>query len=231
MNARESARKAMFIRVGAFGKANAADFAPGSKAAENFTALAATVVALTKAEVGQQGGGATAKSVLLDALRLDLRNIARTATAIAQDAPGFDDDFTPPGSTGEAALTTTATAYLAALAKPAVLAAFAGHELPTTFVQDLVDDLAAIAEARDDQEAEREDAVGNTVSVGRLIAEGMKQVNYLNAAMHNKYTRRPEKLREWESASHIERALVREKPASPTTPPAPGTPTPPPTAT
>jgi hypothetical protein len=33
--------------------------------------------------------------------------------------------------------------------------------------------------------------------------------------MHNKYTRQPEKLRAWQSASHVERAPQREKKAAP----------------
>jgi len=33
--------------------------------------------------------------------------------------------------------------------------------------------------------------------------------------MHNKYARNPEKLRAWQSASHIERAPQREKKAAP----------------
>jgi len=42
----------------------------------------------------------------------------------------------------------------------------------------------------------------------------MKEVIYLNAIMHNKYARNPDKLRAWESASRIERAPQREKSAA-----------------
>ena len=108
MNTRESARYDMFLRVGAFGKDNAADFAAGSEAAKHFAALAQIAAALGSARAGQQVGGTTAKSVLLDALRLDLQNIASTARAIAQDAPGFADNFDPPASTGQTTLVTAA---------------------------------------------------------------------------------------------------------------------------
>jgi hypothetical protein len=54
--------------------------------------------------------------------------------------------------------------------------------------------------------------------VGRLIKAGMKEVNYLNAVMHNNYSREGDKLRAWESASHIERAPQREKPPTKPTP-------------
>jgi len=38
-----------------------------------------------------------------------------------------------------------------------------------------------------------------------------EEVNYLNAIMHNKYARHPEKLRAWQSASRVERAPQRQK--------------------
>jgi hypothetical protein len=53
--------------------------------------------------------------------------------------------------------------------------------------------------------------VENTDLIGQLLGEGNKEVKQLNAIMHNKYTRQPEKLRAWESASTIERAPQREK--------------------
>ena len=49
----------------------------------------------------------------------------------------------------------------------------------------------------------------------RLIKAGMKEVNYLDATIRNKYTRNPDKLRAWDSASRIERAPQREKKAEP----------------
>jgi hypothetical protein len=38
-----------------------------------------------------------------------------------------------------------------------------------------------------------------------------KEIRALNAIMHNKYSRIPEKLRAWRSATHIERAPERPK--------------------
>ena len=53
-----------------------------------------------------------------------------------------------------------------------------------------------------------------------VISTGMKDLTTLDAIMHNKYARQPEKLRAWQSASHIERAPQREKkaPANASTP-------------
>ena len=75
----------------------------------------------------------------------------------------------------------------------------------------LKDDLAAIRDADDDMESDDQGGVASTAAVGRLIRAGMAEVTQLDAIMHNKYARTPDKLRAWDSASHIERAPKREK--------------------
>jgi len=123
-------------------------------------------------------------------------------------------------------LLTTTDAYLERLAerpddapatkaaKTALVAKFVAHQLSASFVQDLIDDRAAIDAASDELVSGRVEGVENTAAVGRLIRAGMKEVIYLNAIMHNKYARNPDKLRAWESASRIERAPQREKSAA-----------------
>ena len=225
MNNREARRFDMFNRVQTFGREHAADFAPAGEAAKQFTALGPIIEGMESARADQLGGGTTAKAVLLDALRLDLKNIARTGRALAEDDPGLADRFRAPANSSLPALTTAATAYLKELADPALVARFVAHELPADFVTDLQADLDALDNAQDDQETVRETGVSGTASIDRLVAEGMKAVTCLDAIMHNKYARVPEKLRAWQSASHIERAPQRAKPAA-----APMASTPPPAA-
>jgi len=161
-----------------------------------------------------------------------VQNVARTARAMDQDEPGMSDKFRAPASSSDADLITTADAYIGRLvvdddndnaatkaAKAALVAKFAAHELPADFAQHLADDRGAIDDAEDDVEGDREDSVKGTSAIGRLIREGMKSVNYLDAIMHNKYSRDADKLRAWLSASHIERAPQREKKPTPPTPP------------
>ncbi|MEO7933180.1 MAG: hypothetical protein ABIT76_08495 [Chthoniobacterales bacterium] len=229
MNDRETARYDMFGRAATFGIDNSGDFAPGSKALGHFANIARIIKELDLAKAGQLGGGVTAHSVRIDGLRLDVRNIARTADAIDQDEPGFADHFPYPATGSQRDLITTADAYLKKLApavfpavdtpaelaaKTALAAKFIDHELPADFVQNLMDDRAAIDGAKDEVESDDIEGVENTGAVGRLIREGMKEVNYLDAIMNNKYTRNPDKLRAWKSASHIARAAKREKPAT-----------------
>ena len=230
MNDRETRRYDMFGRVKTFGTDNATDFAAGGEAQKRFTNVAKVITDLDAAKAAQQGSGTTAKEVLLDALRLDLQNISRTARAIAQDTAGFADTFRPPDSPSQTALLTTADAFLAQFqfatddtaaqkaAKTALIAKFVAHELPADFVTDLSDDRKAIDAAEDAVESDDSEGVESTAAVGRLIKAGMKEVNYLDAIMRNKYTRNPDKLRAWDSASHIERAPQREKKPAPNTP-------------
>ncbi|MBI3416230.1 MAG: hypothetical protein HY043_13125 [Verrucomicrobia bacterium] len=137
--------------------------------------------------------------------------------------PGLADQFRPPATPGQGALLTAVDATLLRLqpqptddaattsAKAALVAKFVAHELPADFVSNLADDRAAIDTAQDAEESSNNDGVESTAAVGLLIRDGMKEMTTLDAIMHNKYARQPEKLRAWQSASHIERAPQREK--------------------
>jgi len=102
--------------------------------------------------------------------------------------------------------------YITELKKPGVAAQFIAHELDEDFVENLEEDRQAVDTAQDVARTEDNEGVESTATIGRLIRDGQKEVKYLNAIMHNKYSRNPEKLRAWKSASHIERAPQREKP-------------------
>jgi len=209
----------MFGRVQTFGKANAADFAAGSKAAGHFARLAQIVADLDIEKARQNGGSATAKEVLFDSLRLDLQSIARTARAIDAGEPGFADRFRNPATPTQQALLTAADAFARELADPAVVAKFVAYELPADFVADLADDIAAIRSADADMQSDDQTGVASTAAVGRLIREGMAEVMQLDAIMNNKYARNPDRMRAWDSASHVDRAPRRAKKPAGGTPP------------
>jgi len=212
MNDRENRRYQMFGRVQTFGQNNASDFAADSKATGHFSAISSIIQEIDAAKALQQGGNATAKEVLLDGLKLDLQNIGRTARAIEQDEPGIAASFRLPDSPSQTALLTAVDSFLIELKKPGVAVKFIAHELAADFVKNLEDDRKAAAAAQDAEESKDAEGVTSTAAIGRLIRDGMKEVNYLDAIMHNKYARIPEKLRAWRSASHTERAPHREKP-------------------
>jgi hypothetical protein len=221
-----------FQRVKIFGDENGADFAAGSTALANFAIIGQVISGLDNAKAGQKPGRNTSKETLVDAIRLDIQNITRTAAAIAQTEPGFADSFRPPANGNEGTLLTTADKFLQQLAvlpadspatqtaKAALVAKFVAHEMDSNFVTNLQTDRKAVTDSQAKQESSRETGVGNTATIGSLIAQGMKALTTLDAIMHNKYGSNPDKLAAWFTASHIEREAKRGKSqAAPQTPP------------
>ena len=102
-------------------------------------------------------------------------------------------------------------------------ARFIEYELPNDFVTHLRADRKAIADANRLNQGKTQEGVENTELIGQLLDKINGEIGELDAIMHNKYTRQPEKMRAWQSASHVERAPQREKkpaPTPPTPPPA-----------
>jgi hypothetical protein len=235
MDKHETHRYDAFQRVKTFGQENAADYAPGSLALSYFAIITSVISGLDAAKAGQKPGKNTSKEVLLDTLRLDIQNTTRTASAIAQDSPGFADSFRPPVNGNEGTLLTTADKFIQQLApqtgdspatltaKTALIAQFTAHEMPATFVTTLQTDRAAIITAQGSQENLRQTGVGDTATIGQMIAQGMKALNSLDAIMHNKYGSQPAKMAAWLTAAHIERTAHHDTSTSKTKPTPPNT--------
>jgi hypothetical protein len=138
-------------------------------------------------------------------------------------ASGFAAPYRLPDSVTERALITHADAVLQLLedqpddaagvkkAKAALRARFIPYELPADFVANLRADRQAITEANQRNQGGVQTGVENTELIGQILGQANIDVFELNAIMHNKYARQPEKLRAWQSASRVERAPQREK--------------------
>lgn len=235
MNDRDIRRYDSLKRVQTFGDDNTGDFAAGSVAQQNFTIIDQVIADLDKAKAGQAANANTSMDTLLNAVRLDIQNITRTAAAIDQAEPGFADKFGPPKAYNPAALLTTTDAFLLQLAiqpadstatktaKTALVARFVAHEMNANFVTNLQNDRKAVTDAQAEMESDSEGRVGNTAVISPLIRQGIKAINTLDAIMHNKYSTQADKLAAWISASHIERDPQKAKPvptpqAAPTPP-------------
>ena len=233
MNDRDQRRNDRATRVQTFGVENDADFAVGGNAKTHFANIDDFLVQLDAAKAGQ-APSRVSKQTLLDALGIDLQNIARTARRIEQKENGFAAPYRIPDNTSEAAITTYTDAVLLRLedqpadaaavktAKAALRARFIEYELPADFVTHLRADRDAITQANKSNQGEVLGGVENTGLIGELLGKINDEIGELDAIMYNKYTRQPEKLRAWQSASHVERAPQREKkpPTPPTPPPA-----------
>lgn len=222
MDDRDVRRKDAYTRGETFCRDNAADFAPTSDFHTHYAALSAALRDVGAAEGDKIGGGNASKAAVLDAIRIDCRNIRRTATTIAQDEPGFAGDF-PAAEHTDTSVIATCDGYLKKFepapgdsptvlaAKTALVARFVAKELPADFVAQLRADRDLYDPASSAQESKRRGKVEDTQAVADGLAEAGKQIRYLNAVMHNKYTRNAEKLRGWTSATHIERNPKKKK--------------------
>lgn len=227
MNDREAARYDRFKRMIGFRDNRPGQFPVASKAVEEFALVEGGIADMDAAEAKQSGGrqkikgGTTDKEVLLDALRLDMRNLARTARSIAEkeNTPGFAEGYRMPNSPGEEALLTAGRLFKKN-ATP-VAAKFVAYLLPADFVTHLGDDLTAIEAANKQQNTGLDEQTGGTGAKSAAIRKALDAASQLDTIMKNKYARDPENLRAWLSASHTERAAQREKPAPPATPPPP----------
>lgn len=234
MNDRDQRRYDRLTRVQTFGRDNAADFPADSKARTHFTNIDGFISRLEQAKAGQTSARVS-KQTLLDALVLDLQNIARTARAIELNEAGFAAPYRLPDSLTERALTTHADAVLQLLedqtgesaaakkARGTLRERFIAYELPEDFVDDLRASRQAVTEANQHNQGEVQAGVENTELIGQLLGQAGDDVIELDAIVHNKFARQPEKLRAWQSASRVERAPQREKKAVILSAPVPAT--------
>ena len=226
------ARYDKFGRVLAFGQKNLADVS-ATDAPAHLTRLGTIISDLDDAKAGQGGGSATPVAVLRDVLKLDVQNITRTARALAQDEPNYNVLFRPPDSHNPQGLLTAADAILGNLivdavnddaatktAKAARLAKFIGKGLPADFATRLVADRGQIDDAHKTENNADNDGVENTAAISRLVDEGMKECNNLDAIFHNVYTHNADKLTAWLSASHLQRVAKHAAAPAPAAPPA-----------
>lgn len=231
MDDRDQLREDRLEAVQTFGRANRGDFAAGSVALDHFANVDRILGDLADAKVGQVRLPVT-KETQLQALRLDLKNIARTARAVALKDPTFPGAaYALPQNPAERALLDHAKVVLntfephpedddatVVASKAALVAQFVAYELPADFVADLRADYDAVPKANEDKRADNQEGVENTAAIERLLREGNAEVQHLDAIMHNKYTRDVDKLRAWRTASHVQRAPARRATAVGTAP-------------
>lgn len=221
MNAREQARFDALKRIATFGANNMSDYPAGSlphtlvpQLTTKDTGLLDRIAknAQTQASgTGTARGGTTSRTVLRDALFLELKGINRTAVAIAehQSKPEIMDKFRMPYSVSDTVLVAKSNA-IADAAEP-LAADFAPYGHDATFVDDLRDHIKAFEDSETEQSTGTQTQAGATEGFDPLMKEGMTILKRLDAFMHNFYKSNAAKLGEWKTASHIERQTKTKK--------------------
>jgi hypothetical protein len=100
--------------------------------------------------------------------------------------------------------------------KAARVAQFVAHGQPATFVTDLQGRLTEIGTVKESHEADREQGVLSTKAIAGLTRDAIKQIKHLDSLARTVYKNNPEKLRAWESASHVERGPHHASTPAPT---------------
>lgn len=172
---------------------------------------------------GSKLAGTATRGTAREALREDIEAIVRTARVIGETEPGFDDKFRMPRGSNDQAMLDLAIGIASLVSDAAVKAKFISHAMPSDFVEDLNDDIAALRDAIGDQSEGRADIKSAGVSIDETDAHGVRIARAMDVVVNNFYRDNAAVLAEWETARHVERAPKRKK-ATPEAPPKSPTP-------
>lgn len=195
------------IGVRNFGASHTAHFPEGTRGAILFASLDAVVNALTAhatAKSTKRGAArqataskASARAALLESLT----EISRTARAIAVERPGLEKRFQLPRQAGGRDFLAAAQGILEQV-EP-LRAEFIGFGIRPDFVERLRDLVTAFELSLGERKAAAETATATTVSIERLVTEGMNLVRLLDVAVRNTLKDSPDDLSAWDRASHV----------------------------
>lgn len=225
MTTLETRRYAMLTRVRDFGEVHKALFPEGSEGGEAFASVAAAVVKLgthARSKFSGARDGRQARIAAREALRDRLDILARTARAIAEKTPGFDDPFYLPRRQDDDTLL---------LACPRILdeaeakkERFIRHGLAESFLADLKalveqfgQTLRAVAAAK-----ERTKVARKGIASAELL--GLAAVRQLDVIVRNQLANDPDAVAHWEEARKVDYLNRRRSVASPEPPAEPVTP-------
>src|SRR5438045_1873981 len=165
-----------FVRVRDFGAEHANLFRSDSLAPDQFEIVQQVVAEMNIYLTTQTSGKGSVQQATVtraearEALREDMQALARTARVMAIDTPGLENKFRMPRSGSDQALLQAARAF-AADAVP-LKDEFIRHELPNSFVEDLLSDIANLEHAVVGQNTGRETHISASISVEEIAERG-----------------------------------------------------------
>lgn len=233
MNDRETARFETIQRVGQFGLAHAADLQPAvvlpmhqraqrlfqSLNAEKTGLIARLAATSTQQQTGHADyrGGATAKSVLRDAITSDLRRINEAVASLAEEQgkPELMHHFRMPWGETNEAFATRATAFVEQ-AEP-LRDDLLSLGLPEDFLTLLAARVADFKAAEQAKSTGLQSRVGAGEGLDADLRAGLAAVRQLNVILKNLYRNNPTQLAAWRTAARVHRTGSRKAPpAEPT---------------
>jgi hypothetical protein len=198
-----------FVRVRDFGAEHTGAFRTDSLAPDQFETVQQVIAEMNIFLTTQTSGIGSVQQATFsragarEALREDMQALTRTARVMAIDTPGLENKFRMPRSGSDQALLQAARAFAADAV--AFKDEFIRHELPNSFIEDLLSDIANLERAMGGQNTGREAHISASVSVEQMAERGMNAVRRLDAIVRNRFRNEPAVLAAWEHARHVER--------------------------
>jgi hypothetical protein len=194
----------MLVRVKGFGEAHRDLFPESTTGGQAFATVAAAVTQLSAHTVSKQSTareGRRAKAMARAALLERLDTIGRTARAIAEVAPGFDDPFRVPRRQTDDQLVMTGRVFVQDA--EASRSRFLGHRLPETFVADLLELIEKFEQTIRNHEARSNAHAVARAGIAGALLSGLAAVRQLDVIVANELVGDPTALAGWEHERRV----------------------------
>ncbi len=224
MNLRDRRRFERVIRVLSFLHEHEEDFSTASNVSK-LTGSLKTHRSELEAAVASQKPERIDKRQAINSLVATCRQIASIARAIVRRDKTFVGNYKLPAPVTDITLIGHADSLLAKFellpdddiatqqAKTGLHTRFTGFELSPDFVETLRSQRNALRDTIEFNQIKTQTGVETTSRIGSMLDATTLDIHDLDAIMLSKYAQKPDKLKAWKSASHMETA--GRKPAGP----------------
>jgi hypothetical protein len=204
----------MLVRLRDFGAAHGHRLPDSRRAGEAFAAIGDAVKQLSDHAVAQLGlrrQGAKGRAAARAALLAMMEGISRTASAIQEEEPGFQNTFLLPERQSAQAVLTAAKLFARDLVP--VAQQFVDHSMPETMIADFTRLLDTFEQAVRDRENGRGQTAAARVSIEAAIASGIAAARKLDVIIANHKRGDATILAEWERNRQIGRRRTSKAPS------------------
>jgi hypothetical protein len=158
-------------------------------------------------EKGAAKAATQRKNAVLEEVKRRMKEMRTTIVSVEVVQPGVSQNFNIPTSQSEESWLEAARAFVATgtTLKPL----FLSRAMPEDFLEGLASAIENYDSAVDDYNLHARNASAATVMLEDACAQVLKIRRELDPIVRNKYRNDPEKLAQWEAASHLERAPKR----------------------
>lgn len=209
------------LRIEFFGDANAQLATEVPYTVELFTNNRNNIARLNQAGItsvsagGAGLSGTRSKAARAEEIEFDIRLTAKTARIIEKKAPDFQNTFElPSGSLTYDEIIQYADSFLADSVDNKE--AFGKYALTDAFFADLTAKVAGFRMALQEQSDGKRESVGATAEQEDALKATLETRKELDRTIKNHYRNNPQKLAEWQTASHIKRKDDPNEPTPPT---------------